>query len=85
MKRYTAATARQQFSLLLDAVERGESVLIERRGVRFRLHTERQATPKRPQRAPVIEIVDPAVIAGEWKWEWEPEGVGFASIKRGRR
>jgi antitoxin (DNA-binding transcriptional repressor) of toxin-antitoxin stability system len=85
MKRYTAATARQQFSHLLDAVERGESVLIERRGVRFRLHTERQATPKRTPRTPVIEIVDPAVVAGEWKWEWEPEGVRFAATKRGRR
>ncbi len=37
MKRYTAAKARQQFSLLLDAAERGEPVIVERRGVRFRI------------------------------------------------
>lgn len=85
MKRYTAATARQQFSHLLDAVEQGESVLIERRGVRFRLLPERHTASKRTPRAPVIEIVDPAVIAGEWKWEWESEGVRFAAIQRGRR
>ncbi len=85
MKRYTAATAKQQFSLLLDAVEQGESILIERRGVRFCLHTERQAGPKKTPRVAVIEIVDPAVVAGEWKWEWEPTGVRFAAPKRGRR
>jgi prevent-host-death family protein len=85
MKRYTAAAAKQQFSHLLDVVERGESVLIERRGVRFRLLSERPTTPKRTPRAPVIEIVDPAVAAGKWKWEWEPEGVRFASTKRVRR
>ena len=85
MKRYTAATARQQFSLLLDAAERGETVLIERRGVRFRVHTERPSAPKRTPRASVIEIVDPAVVAGEWTWEWEPKGIRFAATKRGPR
>jgi antitoxin (DNA-binding transcriptional repressor) of toxin-antitoxin stability system len=61
MKRYTTATAKQRFSLLLDAAERGEPVIIERRGVRFRIQTDRRSSRKRPPRYPVIEIVDPAV------------------------
>jgi len=86
VKRYTAAKARQQFSLLLDAAERGEPVIVERRGVRFRIRAERQAALKgTPRRAPVIEFVDPAVAAGRWSWDWEPEGLRFGAAKRGRR
>ena len=86
MKRYTAAKARQQFSLLLDTAERGESVVIERRGVRFRIRAERQSALKAlPSRPPLIEFVDPAVTAGRWSWDWEPEGLRFVSAKRGRR
>ena len=36
MKQYSAAAAKERFSLLLDAAERGEPVIIERSGVRFR-------------------------------------------------
>jgi len=38
MKRYTTAQARKQFAELLDAAERGQDVVIERRGVLFVLH-----------------------------------------------
>jgi antitoxin (DNA-binding transcriptional repressor) of toxin-antitoxin stability system len=68
MKRYTTATAKQRFSLLLDAAERGEPVIIERRGVRFRVQTDRQSSRKKPPRNPVIEIVDPAVANGGWQF-----------------
>jgi len=86
MKRYAAAKARQQFSLLLDAAERGESVIIERRGVRFRLRVEQQpALRATPRCAPVIEFMDPAVDAGHWSWNWGPEGLRFVAAKRGRR
>jgi hypothetical protein len=86
MKRYTAAKARQQFSFLLDTAERGESVIIERRGVRFRIRAERQSALKATaRRAPVIEFVDPAVAAGRWSWNWRPEGLRFVAAKRGRR
>ena len=86
MKRYTAAQARQQFSLLLDTVERGESVVIERRGVRFRIRVEQQSALKAAaRRAPVIEFVDPAVAAGHWSWDWEPKGLRFATAKREHR
>jgi len=86
MKRFTAAKARQQFSLLLDTAERGESVVIERRGVRFRIRAEQQPALKAPsRRAPLIEFVDPAVAAGRWGWDWGPRGLRFVAAKRGRR
>jgi len=86
MKRFTAAEARQQFSLLLDTAERGEAVIIERRGVRFRIRTERQpASRATARRTPVIEFVDPSVADGQWSWDWRPEGLHFVAAKRGRR
>lgn len=86
MKRYTAAEARQQLSHLLDAAERGESVVIERRGVRFRIRAERQSGLKAmPRHAQVIEFVDPAVAAGRWSWNWGPKGLRFVSAKREHR
>ncbi|HXG21916.1 MAG TPA: type II toxin-antitoxin system prevent-host-death family antitoxin [Methylomirabilota bacterium] len=84
MKRYTAAAARQQFSHVLDEAERGEAVIIERRGVRFRVQTEDPAMPKHAP-APVIEFIDPAVAAGQWTWRWGPKGLRFVATKRGRR
>jgi antitoxin (DNA-binding transcriptional repressor) of toxin-antitoxin stability system len=85
MKRYTPAQAKQQFSSLLDAAEQGESVIIERRGVRFCIRTERPATPKRASRLPMIEMVDPAVVAGNWTWDLKANGLEFVAVKRGRR
>ncbi|MDP2603421.1 MAG: hypothetical protein Q8S00_12635 [Deltaproteobacteria bacterium] len=85
MKRFTTATAKQRFSLLLDAAERGESVVIERRGVRFLVQPERQTISKKTRRKPVIEIVDPAVAKGIWQWEWKPDGLRFSKSARERR
>jgi prevent-host-death family protein len=85
MKRFTAATAKQRFSLLLDAAERGESVVIERRGVRFRVQPERQAATKITRRKPIIEIVDPAVAKGVWQWSWRADGLRFNKNSRVRR
>ena len=86
MKRFTAAKARQQFSLLLDTAERGESVIIERRGVHFRIRAEQPPALGAPsRRTPLIEFVDPAVAAGCWSWDWEPEGLRFVATKQGHR
>jgi len=85
MKRFTTATAKQRFSFLLDAAERGESVIIERRGVRFRVQPERQATTKKTRRKPVIEIVDPAVAKVIWQWQWRADGLRFSKNVRERR
>ncbi len=85
MKRFTTATAKQRFSFLLDAAERGESVIIERRGMRFHVQPERQATTKKTRRKPVIEIVDPAVAKGIWQWQWRADGLRFSKNVRERR
>ena len=77
MIRVTTAQARKRFSSILDAAESGRTVVIERRGVRFRLQAE--PSPPAPE-APgpsVFEHVDPAVEDGSWGWEWTDEGVRF--------
>jgi prevent-host-death family protein len=83
MKRYQAAGARQHFSEVLDAAQRGEQVIIERRGVRFRLEPVRQET-KPAAREPLFRIVDPAVEAGTWTWNFGKRGLRF-SARRKRR
>lgn len=85
MKRFTTATAKQRFSLLLDAAERGEAVIIERRGVRFRVQPERQAATKKKRRRPIIEIVDPAVAKGVWQWQGRADGLRFSKNLREQR
>jgi len=71
--------------ILLDAAERGESVIIERRGVRFRVQPERQAATKKTRRKPIIEIIDPAVAKGVWQWQWRADGLRFSKNLRERR
>jgi len=84
MKRYSAAQARQQFSAVLDSAEKGEPVVVERRGVRFCIRTE---PAKRSSRrlGPVIELLDPAVASGIWSWKWQSKGLRFSARKRPRR
>lgn len=83
MKRYSAAQARQHLAELLDAAERGEPVIIERRGVRFALGTA--ATKVRAKRVkPLFEVVDPALLDGQWTWESGPDGLSFLARPRGR-
>lgn len=67
MKRYTTAQARAQLSAALDDAEAGTPVVIERRGVRFRIVRE-PARPARVSRTPLVEILDPAVERGQWTW-----------------
>lgn len=70
MKRYTAAEARTRLSDVLNEAETGTPVVIERRGVRFRLTRESSQAQRatRPKRAPLVEILDPAVERGQWTW-----------------
>jgi len=83
MKRYTAAQARQHLSNVLDAAEAGEPVVIERRGVRFAVRTEKKTAARR--RTPVVEWLDPAVESGNWTWLWTSKGLGFSGHKSRRR
>jgi antitoxin (DNA-binding transcriptional repressor) of toxin-antitoxin stability system len=79
VKRYTSSQVRQRLSAVLDAAERGEEVVIERRGVRFALRAERAGGQRRRRRHSLIEWVDPAVEAGQWTWTWSPHGLKFKS------
>jgi len=83
MKRFSAAAARQQLSHLLDAAERGEGVVIERRGVQFEVRP-RRARPARRARKSLIVSVDPSVGRGQWTWEHGPGGVEFRPRKGNR-
>lgn len=84
MKRYSTAAAKQRLTLLLDAAERGEQVVIERRGVCFRLQPERRPSRKTIPRQSIIEIVDPVVAEGNWQWNWTSDGLRFATIEQNR-
>jgi hypothetical protein len=69
MKRYSVALVRERLSQALDEAEGGQPVIIERRGVRYRLSVE--APPAaRTTRKSVITTVDPSVDEGAWTWEW---------------
>jgi antitoxin (DNA-binding transcriptional repressor) of toxin-antitoxin stability system len=73
MLRVTATEARRRFFDLLDAVERGEAVSFDRRGVEFRIETV--AKPKRRKRhEPLGEVLDPRLLELGWTWEPGPDG-----------
>lgn len=84
MRRYSAAQARQRFSEVLDAAERGQPVVIERRGVRFVVEARRANRGQRAHRKSLIEYLDPAVAAGEWTWTWQADGLAFKRRPRPR-
>jgi hypothetical protein len=77
MKRYSVALVRERLADALNEVDRGIPVVIERRGVRYRLTREAQPIGK-AARKPVIEHADAEVLAGEWSWDWSGAGLQFA-------
>ncbi len=80
VKRYSTAKARAKLSTLLDAAENGEIIVIERRGVRFRLRSEEEK-PRRKRRSR-IEHVDPLILEGDWTWSM---GAGGLRLRRKSR
>lgn len=80
MKRYTVAMVRERLADALDEAERGVPVLIERRGVRYRLEVER-ARPRRKTRRTILTVLDKSLEDGRWSWDVTAKGVRF----RGRR
>lgn len=85
MKRYTMAQARQRFSEVLDAAERGQPVVVERRGVRFVVQAAPARRRRERRRKSLVAYVDPAVAAGEWTWNWSARGLRFAGRRRSSR
>ena len=83
MKRYSAAQARQHLAAVLDAAEAGESVVIERAGVRFRVRAEPRRRGRRRPR--LTAWLDPVVEAGDWSWVSAKRGLRFSPRKPRRR
>ncbi len=82
MKRYTTAQARQRLAEVLDAAERGQPVVIERRGVRFVVQTQRRRRQTPGGRMSIIASLDPAVASGAWTWAWRSTGLRFERRRR---
>jgi hypothetical protein len=83
MKKYGVGVVRERLAEALDYADQGVPVVIERRGVRYRLSVERPARAKRRSRKPYLEILDPTIATGEWSWDWS--GSGVQPTKAGRR
>ena len=81
MKFLKVAEARARFGEILDQAEAGAPVLIERRGVRFRVVVE--DAPKGASPAG-FAFVDDAVMDGQWSWEPGKSGVTFKARKKAR-
>ena len=81
MKFLKVAEARARFGEILDQAEAGSPVLIERRGVRFRVVVEESPKAAAPAG---FAFVDDAVIDGQWTWEPGKSGVTFKARKKAR-
>ena len=81
-KRYTVAQVRERLSDALDQAERGDAVIIERRGVRYQLALAPVANPRRARAISRIEIVDPSIDAGEWSWNWSGRALTFRARRQ---
>ena len=77
MKRFTVAEARARFGDLLDEADQGETVIIERRGVRYTLKSQPAPARRAPKKTRYFEWVDPAVMSGQWTWTLTKSGLRF--------
>ena len=80
MKRYTVSQVRERLAEALDQAEKGVPVVIERKGVRYSLTVERPPARPRRRKSRII-ILDPAVEAGQWTWDWEPGKMEFRDTR----
>ena len=83
MEHLKVAEARARFGEMLDEAEQGGEVVIERRGVRFRLVAEGERTT-RAAKAHLFDFVAPAVMSGQWTWKPGKQGVAFAARRKQR-
>jgi antitoxin (DNA-binding transcriptional repressor) of toxin-antitoxin stability system len=83
MKNLKVAEARARFGEILDEAEQGGEVVIERRGVCFRLVAEGNPAA-RAAKAPLFDFVAPAVMTGQWTWKPGKTGVVFAARRKQR-
>jgi hypothetical protein len=81
MKRYTVSLVRERLSEALNEADKGVPVIIERKGVRYRLAVDKPARARKATQ-PQIEILDPAVADGQWTWDWTSRGLRFRGKQR---
>lgn len=72
MKHYTVSELRENLAGALDRAERGEPVVIARRGRRFRLVADTTERTKGRSFA-FFKVTDPGLLEGDWTWEWTPD------------
>jgi hypothetical protein len=84
MKKYGVGLVRERLAEALDYADKGVSVFIERRGVRYRVSVEPATRPSRKRQRPYIKVLDPAIGRGEWTWDWSP-GTLDLKARRPRR
>jgi prevent-host-death family protein len=84
MKRYSASELRQNLARVLDEVEQGERVVVERRGRRFHLVPEARAKASGRVK-PFFRLQDRRLLEGGWTWTWDgPERPLRLAVKRAR-
>jgi prevent-host-death family protein len=84
MKHLKVAEARARFGDILDEAEKGNAVVIERRGVLFRLQAESpSARPKASPGSPFTKI-DADVMSGQWTWTAGAKGLRFSARRKKR-
>ncbi len=83
MKAYRVAEARAKFGELLDEAQGGETVVIERKGVRYTLRAEQSPRQRRP-RTKYFSYIDPDVWSGQWTWTWGKRGLVFRARRKRR-
>jgi antitoxin (DNA-binding transcriptional repressor) of toxin-antitoxin stability system len=81
MKKYTVGMVRERLSQALDEAGRGESVIICRGGIEYRLSVEPKRRAKKVAR-PRVEIIDAAVTSGEWTWDVAKGQARFRARRR---
>lgn len=80
MKHLGVAEARAQFGEVLDLAEKGQPVVIVRRGVRFKVTVDADPRPKAA--APLFAHVDEAIAGGQWTWTMGARGLTFAESRK---
>jgi len=73
MKHYTVSGLREHLAGALDRAERGEPVIIARRGRRFRIVTD-TPTSARVRAKAFFQVTDPQLLETGWTWEWPAPG-----------
>ncbi len=84
MRKYTVSMVRERLSQALDEALQGEPVFIQRRGIEYRVTVEPSRARARAKKAtaPKVEILDRAVAAGQWTWDWSGGELQFKPRRR---